>query len=342
MASGTTNVTTVEASDSGSSTEQHRRQKRQRPDPTTAVVIGSSRFKGVVGQQSGNWGAQIYANHQRIWLGTFKTEEDAAAAYDSAAIRLRCGDAHRNFPWTAITLQEPSFQTQFSTEQILKMIKDGSYVPKFSDHCKTLSLTGQPVRLSTRTGDEPGSVLKELFKKELTPSDVGKLNRLVIPKKHALKFFPRTLDTAAEDDGADDVELVFYDKAMRSWKFRYCYWKSSQSFVFTRGWNRFVKDKGIKARDVVIFSAYEYKDNNNGPGSETRSICVLDVEYTDRRDEDGNDNNNGNNGVEEKTEEDSVEKGDEGIEEGREGVEMEMGNKDVKPAGFMLFGVQII
>ncbi|XP_019162320.1 PREDICTED: AP2/ERF and B3 domain-containing transcription factor At1g51120-like [Ipomoea nil] len=334
VASGTTNVTTVEASDSGSSNEQHRRQKRQRPEANAAVNVGSSRFKGVVGQQSGNWGAQIYANHQRIWLGTFRTEEDAAAAYDSAAIRLRCGDAHRNFPWTSITLQEPSFQAQFSTGEILKMIKDGSYVPKFSDHCKHLALTGQPVGISPRAGDEPGSVLRELFKKELTPSDVGKLNRLVIPKKHAVKFFPRTLEAAADGCGADDVELVFYDKAMRSWKFRYCYWKSSQSFVFTRGWNRFVKDKGIKPRDVVIFSVYEYKDNISGP--ETRSICVIDVEYTDHSDEG---ENNSDNGVEIKTGKGSVDKGD---EEGREGVEMELRNKAAKPAGFMLFGVQII
>ncbi|CAN6889686.1 unnamed protein product [Brassica oleracea var. botrytis] len=26
---------------------------------------------------------------------------------------------------------------------------------------------------------------------------------------------------------------------MRQWKFRYCYWTSSQSFVFTSGWKRF-------------------------------------------------------------------------------------------------------
>lgn len=338
MASGTTNVT-VEASDSGSSTEQHHRQKRPRPDPNAANVT-SSRFKGVVGQQSGNWGAQIYAHHQRIWLGTFKTEEDAAAAYDSAAIRLRCGDAHRNFPWTSVTLQEPSFQSQFSTDEILKMIKDGSYGPKFSDHCKHLAQSGHPVGIAPRAGNEPGSVLRELFKKELTPSDVGKLNRLVIPKKHALKFFPQTLEKP-EGDGADDVELVFYDKAMRSWKFRYCYWKSSQSFVFTRGWNRFVKDKGIKAQDIVTFSAYEYKDNN---GPETRSICVVDVEYTDRDEDENNNNNsnNGENGIEKKTEEGNIEKGDEDTEEGREGIEMEMGSKAVKPVGFKLFGVQII
>ena len=36
-----------------------------------------------------------------------------------------------------------------------------------------------------------------LFEKPLTPSDVGKLNRLVIPKQHAERYFP--LAAAAVD-----------------------------------------------------------------------------------------------------------------------------------------------
>ncbi|KAM6550146.1 hypothetical protein CsatB_021822 [Cannabis sativa] len=85
-------------------------------------IIGSPlrKFKGVVPQQNGNWGAQIYANHQRIWLGTFKSEKAATMAYDSAAIKLQNGDINRNFPWTNITLHEPNFKVitlwkQFST-----------------------------------------------------------------------------------------------------------------------------------------------------------------------------------------------------------------------------------
>ncbi|CAL1373192.1 unnamed protein product [Linum trigynum] len=70
-----------------------------------------------------------------------------------------------------------------------------------------------------------------LFQKELTPSDVGKLNRLVIPKKSALKYFSYILETLERANLKhmmnDDVELIFYDKAMKCWKFRYCYWRSS-------------------------------------------------------------------------------------------------------------------
>ncbi|XP_057774922.1 AP2/ERF and B3 domain-containing transcription factor At1g50680-like [Salvia miltiorrhiza] len=71
------------------------------------------RFKGVVPQPNGHWGAQIYANQQRIWLGTFKSETSAAIAYDSAAMKLRHGDSHTNFPPTALEL---GFQSQLSTE----------------------------------------------------------------------------------------------------------------------------------------------------------------------------------------------------------------------------------
>ncbi|VFR01150.1 unnamed protein product [Cuscuta campestris] len=337
IASGTTNLT-AEATDSGSSTEQHDRHKRRRlqenpvPASNAAAPASSSRFKGVVAQQSGNWGAQIYANHQRVWLGTFKTEEEAASAYDSAALRLRRGDAHRNFAWTRLTLQEPSFQSQFQTGELLKMIKDGSYAQKFSDHCTRLAAAAAQGGQASLTGlagsSEPAcSVLRQLFKKELTPSDVGKLNRLVIPKKYALKYFPRAAPPPSEkavgDADGEETELVFYDRSMRSWKFRYCYWKSSQSFVFTRGWNRFVKDKGVKARDTVVFSAYEFNkdENSNGPGAR-RSICVVDVEYNKDNDINNKDQNK---------------------ETRREGgVELEKENMAVKAAGFTLFGVQIV
>lgn len=231
------------------------------------------KFKGVVPQQNGHWGAQIYANHQRIWLGTFKSEYEAAMAYDSATIKLRSGESHRNFPWNDQTVQEPLFQSHYSTEAVLSMIRDGTYPSKFSSFLlstQTLTLTlnahNEHITKARSNGEEKFSCT-QLFQKELTPSDVGKLNRLVIPKKHASRYFPFISGITEEADNnddnnygtvidmmnSDDVELVFYDKIMRSWKFRYCYWRSSQSFVFTRGWNRFVKDKRLKSKDVIVF-----------------------------------------------------------------------------------------
>ncbi|KAI3935625.1 hypothetical protein MKW98_022633 [Papaver atlanticum] len=53
------------------------------------------------------------------------------------------------------------------------------------------------------------------------------------------------------------LSIMFFDREMKSWNFRYCYWRSSQSYVFTKGWIRFVKEKKLKAHDVVTFYKYE-------------------------------------------------------------------------------------
>ncbi|XP_042478729.1 AP2/ERF and B3 domain-containing transcription factor At1g51120-like [Macadamia integrifolia] len=266
-----------EGSESNSSSDPTTQpKKRLRSDHTTSFM----RFKGVVLQQNGHWGAQIYANHQRIWLGTFKSEKEAGMAYDSAAIKLRSGDSHRNFPWTDLTVQEVNFQDLHTTESVLNMIKDGSYQSKFTEYLRTRSLKMEnDTRLRGGTVQGGGIVCQQLFQKELTPSDVGKLNRLVIPKKHAIKYFPQVSEVSSEEEeegsGVDDVQLVFFDRLMKSWKFRYCYWKSSQSFVFTRGWNRFVKEKELKAKDVITFYRCEYREEHK----EERTFCMIEVGY---------------------------------------------------------------
>ncbi|KAK8956503.1 B3 domain-containing protein [Platanthera zijinensis] len=87
-----------------------------------------------------------------------------------------------------------------------------------------------------------------MFEKPLTPSDVGKLNRLVIPKQYAEKYFP--LDAEAGEKG---LLLCFEDENGKPWRFRYSYWTSSQSYVLTKGWSRFVKEKQLDAGDAVLF-----------------------------------------------------------------------------------------
>ncbi|KDP38666.1 hypothetical protein JCGZ_04019 [Jatropha curcas] len=279
ISSGETSLT-EEVSDSISSTYPLQASKRARHGGN----VCTSKFRGVVPHQNGNWGCQIYANHQRIWLGTFKSEKDAAMAYDSAAIKLRSGDCRRNFPMTNITVQEPNFQSNYSAEAVINMIKDGTYQSKFADFIRTClqSVETELKLMPVKTQSTRRLTCKQLFQKELTPSDVGKLNRLVIPKKFAMKFFSRISESSEGNvvgaNKLDDGQLSFYDKNMKLWKFRYCYWRSSQSYVFTRGWNRFVKEKQLKANDTIVFCLCECWENSRvGQG-----YYMIDVNNVER------------------------------------------------------------
>ncbi|CAH8330371.1 unnamed protein product [Eruca vesicaria subsp. sativa] len=324
--------------------------------PTTTLALSNTaatKYKGVVQQQNGHWGAQIYADHKRIWLGTFKSAAEAAAAYDSASIKLRSFDAnsHRNFPWSEITVHEPDFQNNHTTEAVLNMIRDRTYQNKFMDHLRVRSQMVAIANINivgSKQSREGGGVQEstkcfsctELFHKELTPSDVGKLNRLVIPKKHAVKHLPfiREDEQNEREEGGtggalDDVEVVFYDRTMRQWKFRYCYWKSSQSFVFTRGWNGFVKEKNLKEKDVIVFYTCDVPSNFKTLQGQSSNFLMIDVDYfTDKGSMDPKEVNKRVHNVSEeemKTENFFSSK-----------VEEET-NSEVSKGGFMLFGVRI-
>ncbi|KAL0877601.1 hypothetical protein Bca101_027307 [Brassica carinata] len=145
--------------------------------------LPSSKYKGVVPQPNGRWGAQIYSN-KRKGANTNTTQNDT----------------------------------------VLKRTRE------------------------------------MLFEKVVTPSDVGKLNRLVIPKQHAEKHFP--LPSLSVTKG---VLINFEDVTGKVWRFRYSYWNSSQSYVLTKGWSRFVKEKNLRAGDVVTFE--------RSTGSD-RQLCI--------------------------------------------------------------------
>ncbi|KAF5734381.1 B3 domain-containing transcription factor NGA1-like [Tripterygium wilfordii] len=104
------------------------------------------------------------------------------------------------------------------------------------------------MELSPPQPPPPPTEKEHMFDKVVTPSDVGKLNRLVIPKQHAEKYFP--LDSRTNEKG---LLLNFEDRNGKPWRFRYSYWNSSQSYVMTKGWSRFVKEKKLDAGDIVSF-----------------------------------------------------------------------------------------
>lgn len=74
----------------------------------------------------------------------------------------------------------------------------------------------QVVGYNIREQEVPDLEKELLFEKPLTPSDVGKLNRLVIPKQHAEKYFP-----LAGESGDKGLLLSFEDESGKCWRFRY-------------------------------------------------------------------------------------------------------------------------
>ncbi|KAA0066636.1 AP2/ERF and B3 domain-containing transcription factor RAV1-like [Cucumis melo var. makuwa] len=249
--------------------------------------LPSSRFKGVVPQPNGRWGAQIYEKHQRVWLGTFNEENDAAKAYDIAALRFRGRDAVTNFKPSLNHDHDHALEADFlnshSKLEIVDMLRKHTYNEELQQSKRhqrgAMAVDSGSFPHYSGSGSGSDSKREVLFEKTVTPSDVGKLNRLVIPKQHAEKNFPMEEGVVS----GKGMLLNFEDMGGKVWRFRYSYWNSSQSYVLTKGWSRFVKDNTLRAGDVVRFlrstgpdkQLYIHANPINAPGIKPVHVVKL-------------------------------------------------------------------
>ncbi|XP_010060282.2 ethylene-responsive transcription factor 3 [Eucalyptus grandis] len=81
----------------GSAPKGHVQQQQQ---PQQQVGAGEPKYRGVRRRRWGKYTAEISdpVKKARVWLGTFASAEEAARAYDLAAVRFRGSKAKTNFP----------------------------------------------------------------------------------------------------------------------------------------------------------------------------------------------------------------------------------------------------
>ncbi|CAN4088495.1 unnamed protein product [Withania somnifera] len=113
-------------------------------------MVLAKKFRGVRQRHWGSWVAEI--RHpllkRRVWLGTFETAEEAARAYDEAAVLMSGRNAKTNFP-----VQELDENKKDNSNATRSLSLSATLSAKLRKSCKSLSPSLTCLRLDTESSN---------------------------------------------------------------------------------------------------------------------------------------------------------------------------------------------
>ncbi|CAI0468394.1 unnamed protein product [Linum tenue] len=116
-------------------------------------------------------------------------------------------------------------------------------LPRYSPRCTDEELA----QISVNSN----SIITPLFEKQLSPSDAGRIGRLVLPKKCAEAHFPPISQ-------ADGLPLKIQDAKGKEWIFQFRFWPNNNSRMYVlEGVTPCIQNMGLQAGDTVTFSRLE-------------------------------------------------------------------------------------